>query len=366
MKISSVRAHPVSSRVRPEFAIVSAAGSQPVSDFVIVRITTTDELTGFGEASVVPVWSGESQQSAMHAITEILRPVLMGRDPLQVAALTDAMDRVLIGNPFTKAGVEMALLDLAGQILGVPACVVAGGARRSREVPLKFSIGAFPPKEAASVARMACEHGFRAVKVKVGMNVATDLARVQAVRAELGEDFPIAVDANAGWTVNDAVRAIRPLEDLGVMLLEQPIARGDFRGCADLRQRTSMPLMLDESVFTARDALEAIRQNACDVISIYPGKNGGILRSLAIAQLAAAAGLRCVIGSNLEMELGTAAMLTLAVTAPALATTIGHDIIGPIYYSKQPQQIKFKDGCAVLPDGNGLGVRPELLTPESA
>jgi muconate cycloisomerase len=213
---------------------------------------------------------------------------------------------------------------------------------------------------------MAAELGFQAVKVKVGMNVSTDLARVQAIRSELGNDFPIGVDANGGWTVSDAVAAIPKLEQLGVMLLEQPIARGDFRGCAELRRRTCMPLMLDESVFTARDALEAIRLDACDLISIYPGKNGGILPSLAIAQLAATAGLRCVIGSNLEMDLGTAAMLTVAVAAPALSTSVAHDIIGPVYYPKQTHQIQFKDGCAVLPDGNGLGVTADLLTQESA
>jgi L-alanine-DL-glutamate epimerase-like enolase superfamily enzyme len=365
VKITSVRGYPISRRVRPEFAIVSAAGSHPISNFVIVEITTDAAIAGFGEASVVPVWSGESQASAMHAIADILGPVLIGQDPLAISGLTDAMDRVLIGNPFTKAGVEMALLDLAAKSIGVPACVLAGGARRPREIPLKFSIGAFPPAEAAIVARQAVELGFRAVKVKVGINTPADIARVQAVRSELGQDFPIAVDANAGWTVSEASIAIPQLERLGVMALEQPIARRDFHGCAFLRQRTCMPLMLDESVFTAQDALEAIRLEACDLISIYPGKNGGILRSLAIAQLVAAAGLRCVIGSNLEMNLGTAAMLTLAVTTPALATSIAHDIIGPVYYKDQGLQIEYREGCAVLPEGKGLGVTPDQFIPEN-
>ena len=366
MKIASVRAHLVSQRVRSDFAIVSAAGSHPVSDFVIVEIESDDGITGYGEASVVPVWSGETQASATHAITHILSPVLMGRDPLAIGALADAMDRVLIGNSFTKAGVEMVLLDLTGKALGVPACVLAGGARRHGEIPVKFSIGAFPPAEAASVARKAVGLGFRAVKVKVGMNLRTDIARVQAVRSELGDAFPIAVDANAGWTVSDAARAIPQLEQLEVVAIEQPVARRDFRGSAFLRQRTSIPLMLDESVFTAQDALEAIRLDACDLISIYPGKNGGIFRSLAIAQLAAAAGLTCVIGSNLEMNAGTAAMLTLAVTAPALATSIAHDIIGPFYYPEQRRQIEYKDGCAIFPQGNGFGVSPDFFTQENA
>ena len=107
-----------------------------------------------------------------------------------------------------------------------------------------------------------------------------------------------------------------------------------------------------------QDALDAIRHDACDVISIYPGKNGGILRSLEIAQLAATAGLRCTIGSNLEMDLGTAAMLELAIAAPALATDIDHDAIGPLYYARHftAPQIQYVSGCAIVPEGAGLGV----------
>jgi muconate cycloisomerase len=116
--------------------------------------------------------------------------------------------------------------------------------------------------------------------------------------------------------------------------------------------------MLDESVFTRQDALEAIRCDACDLINIYPGKNGGILRSLEIAQMAAVAGLRCTIGSNLEMDLGTAAMLHLAVAMPALASEVDHDTIGPLYYDRHFSNppIHFENGYAIVPEGPGLGL----------
>jgi len=118
--------------------------------------------------------------------------------------------------------------------------------------------------------------------------------------------------------------------------------------------------MLDESIFTVQDVMQAIREDYCDLISIYPGKNGGILRSFAIAELAAAAGIECVIGSNLEMDLGTAAMLHLAVAIPALASSVGHDIIGPLYYEQHltNPSIVFAQDCAFLPEGNGLGLEP--------
>ncbi len=358
VKIISVETQRVSQVVKRDLAIVSAAGAQPESHFVVVNIRADDGHVGFGEASVVPVWSGESQAGALAMIKDLLGPLLIGKNPLHIAALTEAMDRCLIGNPFTKAGLEMALLDLAGKILGVPAHILLGGPRRPPALALKFSIGAFPPAQAAHVALRAAEMGLRAAKVKVGFDVSGDIARLEAVRAAVGPDFPVAVDANSGWRECDVLAALPALERLGVNALEQPLRRGDFMGCARIRRHTSIPLMLDESVFTPQDAMEAIRMDACDLISIYPGKNGGVLRSLEIAQMAANAGIQCTIGSNLEMDLGSAAMLQVAVAAPALATTVGHDIVGPLYYERHFTRtpITYRNGCAVVPEGPGLGI----------
>lgn len=364
MKITAVEANPVSQLVRRDLAIISAAGTHPESHYLFIAIHTDEGYTGYGEASLAPGWSGEDQGTAAHLIRHLLAPLLVGKDPLQVNVLTDAMDRFLIGNPFTKAALEMALLDLSGKILNVPCHTLLGGARRSHGIHLKFSIGAFNPPEAARVARHAKNLGLRSVKVKVGIDVRRDIARVEAVRSEVGQDFRVAVDANSGWTEGDARTAIPHLERLHVNAIEQPLRRGDFAGCARLRQRTSIPIMLDESVFTPHDAVEAVRQHACDLISVYPGKNGGILRSIQIAQIAAAAGLECIIGSNLEMDLGTAAMLHLAAAIPALAASVDHDIIGPLYYDRHYTQnpIGFQDGCALVPGGLGLGIEPDLST----
>jgi muconate cycloisomerase len=358
MKIVAVEVDPVSQVVRPQVAIVSAAGSQPESHFVVVSLRSNEGHTGFGEVSATMNWSGESQQGALYAIPELLAPLLMGKDPLHVSALADALERAVIGNPFAKAAIEMALLDLVGKILQVPVNILLGGPRRKPEIPIKFSIGAFAPEQAAAVALAAVEKGLRAVKVKVGLEVWSDIARVEAVRSAVGEHFRVGVDANGGWNESDALAALPHLERMGVNMIEQPLRRGDFRGCARLRRRTAIPIMLDESIFTRQDALEAIRAEACDLISVYPGKNGGILRSLEIAQMAATAGLRCVIGSNLEMDLGTAAMLHLAVAMPELAGGVDHDTIGPLYYDRHftPTPIQYRGGCAIVPEGPGLGV----------
>ena len=362
MKITSIETIPVSQGVRPELAIVSAAGQHPESHYLFIKIGSEDGAAGYGEATLAPVWSGESQAAAQHIIREILTPLLIGKDALHLNALTDSMDRALIGNPFTKAAIEMALVELVAKIHQVPAYILLGGPRRDPEIRLKFSIGAFSPKEAARVARHAVALGLSAVKVKVGFDVTQDIARVEAVRSEVGAEVRVAVDANAGWTESDAIRAIPYLERLNINALEQPIRRGDFRGCARLRQRTAIPIMLDESVFTRQNALEAIRCNACDLISIYPGKNGGIFRSLEIAQMAAAAGMQCVLGGNLEMDLGTAAMLHLAIAVPALAASVDHDIIGPLYYERHftDSPVRYRNGCAIAEERVGWGISIDL------
>jgi len=363
MKITEVKAFPVSILLNPDLAIVSSIDARRASHYAIVRIRTDTGLTGVGEATATPCWSGEFQAGALAAINEILGPLLVGRDPQQVTLLLAEMDRALLDNFFSKAAIEMALLDLCGKSLAVPVHSLLGGAYRAPAIPLRFSIGAFSPSGAARVAEKAMELGLKAVKVKVGMAIGQDLERVAAVRKALGEKVPVGVDANGGWNENEAVSALPVLERLGVNVIEQPLRRGEFRGTARLRQRTRIPIMLDESVFTPQDAWEALRCDSCDIISIYPGKNGGIRRSLEIAQIAAAADVECTIGSNLEWAIGSAAMLHLAVAAPNLSTTIAHDIIGPLYHTEEfGGTISLKDGCAELPVGPGLGVEvPDTL-----
>jgi muconate cycloisomerase len=357
MKITSVKTFPVSIPLNPDLAIVSSFDARRTSNYVLVVIQTDEGASGVGEATVAPRWSGEFQAGALGAINDILTPVLLGRDPFQVSLLLDEMDRALIGNPFSKAAIEMALLDLAGKALQVPVYTLLGGMRRSPHIPLRFSIGAFAPSNAAGVATKVVAMGLQAVKVKVGLGVDRDLERVGAVRAALGDKFPIGVDANGGWTESEALAALPGLERLKVNVIEQPLRRGDFRGCARLRQRTRIPIMLDESVFTRQDALEAIRCDACDLINVYPGKNGGIWRSLEISQISAAAGLECTIGGNLEWEVGSAAMLHLAAAMPNLSSAVCHDIIGPLYHMRHiGTELSIKNGCAELPVGVGLGV----------
>ncbi|MCS6806827.1 MAG: enolase C-terminal domain-like protein [Acidobacteriota bacterium] len=359
MKIIEVRAIPVSIAVKPEMMIISAGGEHRVSRYALVAIHTDAEITGWGEAAVMPAWSGETQRGACALIEDEFASKLLHRDPFDLESLMAELDRVCEGNLFTKSAIEMALLDIIGKALKVPLYRLLGGRCRDAKLPIKFTIGAVAADQAAALASRMVRCGFRAIKVKVGLDTQQDLARVKAVREAIGSDVMLTVDANGGWSVKEAIHMIRELEPYRVALVEQPVDRCDLVSMAEVRKAVAIPIMADEAVFTEREALEVIRLGAADVISIYPGKNGGILKARSICKMAEAAGLACHIGSNLEWDLGASAMCHLAVSTAAIASEkFPGDIIGPLYHVERPVKnpLRIENGFAEVGDGPGLGI----------
>jgi muconate cycloisomerase len=201
----------------------------------------------------------------------------------------------------------------------------------------------------------------------VGLDLAGDLARVKAVREVAGPGVTLTIDANCGWNATSARQALDHLRSVNLLVAEQPIAPGDNKAMFQLRQHCGIPIMADESVFTLADAWNVARAHAADVISIYPGKNGGISGAIEIAHVAQAAGIVCHVGSNLELGIGSAAMLHLAAAVPAIdSTTYPADILGPHYHETDllARPLELKPTGALVPEGPGLGVEldEQLLT----
>lgn len=365
MKIVSLALYHNEVPLKSDLVMVNTLGIHPISQYLIAAVTADNGRRGYGEACGSPTWSGEYYSATLEILQDILAPVILERNPMDLPAIAKDMDLAIQLNPFAKSALEMAILDLLGQELNVPIYALLGGRSRSGSVRLKFSIGAYPAAEAAKVAEKFVMDGFQAMKVKVGRNTAEDLRRVQSVRSAVGDSIQISVDANGGWSESEVLSVLPALERLGVNAIEEPLRRGDLRASARIRKRTSIPIILDESVFTAQHAIEAVRLEACDLISIYPGKNGGIRRSIEIAHVASAAGMDCVIGSNLEGSVGSAAMLHLAATISNLSLGVAHEIIGPLYHTDvlDSHMPMIENGAAVIADSPGLGVNvnPEAL-----
>jgi muconate cycloisomerase len=362
VKITSIETIPVRVPLKPQFLIKSGrGGSHTTSPFLIVKVQTDEGIVGLGEASCTPRWSGEDQFSAQHFVKNYFEPTLVGLDPTYVAGCCDAFTPIVSGNPFTKGALEMALWDIAGKAAGKPVYELLGGKVREF-VPTKWSVSGRDPEPAAEIARWAVGAGFRKLKVKVGIDVDGDVTRVSAVRDAVGPNITLGVDVNGGYvTAATALAAISRLRAFDLHFVEQPVAAGDLFGMAEVRAGAGgMKIIADESIYTLADAKNLARANAADVFSIYVGKAGGIGPAREIAAFAESAGLACTIGSNLEMGIGSAAMIHLGIATRGItAETYFCDIIGPLFYEDDviAEPLPLKPGEARPSNKPGLGVQ---------
>jgi L-alanine-DL-glutamate epimerase-like enolase superfamily enzyme len=228
-------------------------------------------------------------------------------------------------------------------------------------VPTKWSVSGVEPMKAAEIARWAFARGFSKMKVKVGIDPDGDVARVRAVRETVGPQVKIGVDANGGWaTPNVAISTIaRLFDECDVYFAEQPVPAGDHGAMAEVRRCVQIPIVADESVYTLADAKMLARAEAADVFSIYIGKAGGIGPAVEIAKFANSVGIKCTIGSNLELGVGSAAMIHTALSAPGIdAETYPCDIIGPLFYEDDVlvEPVPITGGTAAVYDRPGLAV----------
>ena len=358
MKITRIESIPICVPLKKGLTAKTAHGEHAVSPYVIVKVHTDAGIVGLGEATISGLWSGETQAGTVAAIAEYIAPQLIGTDPRNISAARRAMDFVIKLNPFTKAAVEMALWDIAGKAVGLPVYQLLGGKVRDR-VRIKLVVWA---RDVAGSRAMAEGHlalGVSCVKVKTGLDPESDIARVRAVREVAGPNIPLTIDSNCGWTIQQAKYCLRQLADVNLLLAEQPIPPGDPAAMAELRRDTPAPIMADESVFTLQDAWLLTLHRAADIFSIYPGKHGGIAATAEIIAVAKAAGLRCTIGSNLELGIGTAAMLHVAAAFPEVDTdSFPADTIGPFYHEADllTQPLDLGPPYAMVPTGPGLGV----------
>jgi muconate cycloisomerase len=358
MKISRIEAIPVRIPLKPERRMISALGKHDTSEFVLVRLETADGMAGVGEATVTPSWSGETVWGAQAIIERLFAPALLGCDPLDRLLIEQRMDALAVDNWFAKSSIEMACWDLAGRAAGKPVYELLGGACRPLTIRNRFSVGAYTPAVAAERAAALVAAGFDTIKVKVGVN-SDDVARVKAVRHAIGPDIALTIDANGGWNFDQALAALHELVDCNLSLVEQPLPRRDYTELAHLRKITGQKILADESCFDEVEARELIAQECCDAISVYPGKQGGIRKAKAIAERAARNNIPCSIGSNLEWDVGAAAMLHFIVATPNMQVELyPGDCLGPFYHefsiAKNPLQIE--GPFTTLQPGPGLGI----------
>ena len=237
------------------------------------------------------------------------------------------------------------------------------GDRASTErILVRLSIGGFDVDRTVRLARQYRRLGVRVLKFKVGVGTIDDAHRLAAVRAEVGDGPVFTIDANGAYSsADDAVRAYEKMAESQISLFEQPTPRRRISMLAEVRRRIDIPVMADESVFGPDELEEALALEACDLVSLYPGKNGGFTRCLAMARRAEMAGIKCAIGSALETDLGQGAMAALAASHRAFDVAgVGHDVQAAVMYEKSSvrEPICLEDGHVNVPKGAGFAVEP--------
>ncbi len=359
MKITHVEAIPVQIPVKPARHMVTSLGWHRESKYVLVRVGTDAGIEGVGEATVMPIWSGETVWGCLAMIEHILGPAVVGADPTDIAGLDYRMDRGTHHNWFAKSAIEMACWDIAGKAANKPVYELLGGAVRPLTIRCRFSMGAYEPDRARARALELVSEGFTTIKVKVGGPAEKDIERVRTVREAIGPKLALTIDANCGWDADTAIHCVNALKDCNIALDEQPTPDGDYAAIARVKKETTPPVMADDMCFDLIHAKELVRNNACDLISVYPGKNGGIRKSKEIVEFAAKHGVKCSIGSNLEWDLGTAAMGHLVVACQNICVEeFPGDMLGPEYHEVRiaREPLKIDGPLVTLSDRPGLGI----------
>lgn len=317
---------------------------------VVVR---ADGLTGYGEcvADYSPGYSYETTGTAWHVLKDFVAPLLLGQD---VRDADDFQRRVrpIKGHPLAKAGVEMALWDLAGQRQGRSLRALLGGVHDRVQVGVSVGLQE-TPAHLVRVVEGYLAQGYGRVKIKI--KPGRDVEEARAVRRAFVR-LRLQVDANSAYTPETG-RGLLPLDELDLLLIEQPLSEDDLWDHARLQESFRTPFCLDESIVSPRHARQALEMKSCRVINIKAGRAGGLSQGLAIHDLCRAAGVPVWCGGMLETGVGRASNL-------ALASLPGFSLPGDIsasdrYYARDITRERFvlnPDSTIDVPAAPGLGV----------
>ena len=354
MKITAIKLGRISVPLRVPFK-TALRRVDSVEDVIVEVHTDTGEI-GYGEAPPTGAITGDTTGAIIGAITDHIRKAPVGRDIDDFEDLTKALDGAVVKNSSAKAAVDMALWDLYGQKYQIPVYKLLGGARNKIITDITISVNS--PEEMARDAVNAIKRGYDTLKVKVGIDPTLDVARLKAIRDAVGSAPRLRIDANQAWGPKEAVRLLNEMQESGlaIELVEQPVKAHDLEGLKYVTERSYVPVLADESVFSAEDALKIVEMRAADLINIKLMKCGGLTNALKIAALAEISGIECMIGCMLEAKVSVNAAVHLA-CAKKVITRV--DLDGPVLCSEDPIDggAVFNEKEITVSDAPGLGIK---------
>jgi cis-L-3-hydroxyproline dehydratase len=320
---------------------------------VVVAVTARSGLTGYAEVCPLGTTYLPGFAGGVVAALEELGPALLGVDVTSLAAVGQAMGSALRGHGYAKSVLDVACWDLLGRVVDAPCHVLLGGLRQER-FPLYVAVPLGSPEEMADFTCRAQASGIHRFQLKIGGIPRDDAARVRAVVEATGDDDVIVADANGGWRLQDATIAVRMLEELPRVRIEQPCPT--IEECLVLRDRTSMPFVLDEVITDVASLLRCHQAGAMDAVNLKISRVGGLGAARMIRELAETLGLSLTIEDTWGGDLTTAAVSQLAAsTAPEAfyAASFMNDWTLEHVANYSPRS---RDGWGSPNPGPGLGV----------
>ncbi|WP_242143151.1 MULTISPECIES: dipeptide epimerase [unclassified Bacillus cereus group] len=294
-------------------------------------------MVGKGAAAPTPVITGDFASGMEEAILGPIRSILIGKELGQLHSLLSYVQKSCIGNTSAKAAVDIALYDAYCQFHNVPLYALLGG---KKEIYTDITVSVDDPISMAKEAKKHVEKGFQTLKIKVGQSARLDLERMEAIKNSVPKDIVLRLDANQGWEPKEAVSIIKEMEkrNLNIEFIEQPVHAKDWEGLKYVKNHVYIPIMADESIFSTEDALKLVHGRYVDLINIKLMKCGGIRQAWKIADVAEAAGVKCMIGSMMESSLSVTAAAHVAAAHPNIHYV---DLDAPLWLMEEPEGISY-------------------------
>jgi L-alanine-DL-glutamate epimerase-like enolase superfamily enzyme len=355
IQISQVELYKLSISLKEPF--ITSLGRNDYAENVLVIIKTDAGITGFGECSPYMPVNGESQDTCF-IVGQYFAKVLKGKDALAIEERIKDMDQVIYGNTSIKSAFDIALYDIASQHAGIPLYKFLGG-KNDKTIFTDYTVSISEPDKMASDAIKIKNEGFPAIKVKLGKDGKKDVERMKAIRAAIGNTIPLYIDANQGWTVDEAIETLKALAPLNIGHCEEPIPRWDFMNLPKVRKASPIPIMADESCGDEHDAERLLSIDACDYMNIKIGKAGGLLKALKIVEQAKKKGLHLQVGAFMESRIAMTAFAHFALCSPLIQH---FDFDTALMFSEDPVTggiIYEKGGIVKVPEQAGLGASIE-------
>lgn len=351
MIIQQVELYKLSISLKEPFT--TSLGTDHSADNVLVKIITTEGITGFGECSPYMPINGESQDTCF-IVGQYFARALKGKNPLDIEYCINLMDTIIYGNNSIKSAFDMALYDIAAQQVRLPLYRFLGG-RNDKTIVTDYTVSVGDPQKMAEDAVKIKEQGYPAIKVKLGLNGKTDVIRIKGIRAAVGDEIPIRIDANQGWTTEEAISTLQALAPYNIQHCEEPIARWNFMELPKVKKESPIPIMADESCGDEHDAKRLIDLEACQYMNLKLGKSGGLFKALKMVRMAEAASIHLQVGAFMESRLAMTAFAHFSLCSPVISH---YDFDTALMFSEDPVTggiVYEKNGVVIVPEVPGLG-----------